>query len=77
MKDTDLPLDSEKQICAHADMSDGIPRGICHGDSGGPLVTDGVQYGIVSYNYGDCGSVEYPDVFTRVAHYIDWIEDKL
>lgn len=30
MKDTDLPLDSEKQICAHADMSDGIPRGICH-----------------------------------------------
>ncbi|KAK7132894.1 hypothetical protein R3I93_019217 [Phoxinus phoxinus] len=49
----------------------------CQGDSGGPMVcTDaaGVSYvwGIVSW--GDkCGEPNYPGVYTKVAHYFDWI----
>ncbi|XP_067228354.1 complement factor I-like [Chanodichthys erythropterus] len=49
----------------------------CQGDSGGPLVckdASGVSYvwGIVSW--GDkCGQANYPGVYTKVAHYFDWI----
>ncbi|XP_043088489.1 complement factor I [Puntigrus tetrazona] len=49
----------------------------CQGDSGGPLVcTDasGLSYvwGIVSW--GDkCGEANHPGVYTKVAHYFDWI----
>ncbi|XP_047533321.1 serine protease persephone-like [Vanessa atalanta] len=66
---------SEEQICA------GDPQGLrdtCQGDSGGPLQglteRDG-QYrlvGITSFGRG-CGS-PVPGVYTRVSHYLDWIE---
>ncbi|XP_014599693.1 PREDICTED: chymotrypsin-2-like [Polistes canadensis] len=46
-------------------------EGACHGDSGGPLVANGVQVGIVSYGH-PC-AVGYPDVFTRVYSFVDWI----
>lgn len=46
---------------------------VLQGDSGGPLVTDGVQIGIVSFGV-PCGKA-YPDVYTRVYHYLDWIND--
>lgn len=49
----------------------------CQGDSGGPLVcTDagGVSYvwGIVSWGE-KCGEAHFPGVYTKVAHYFEWI----
>ncbi|KAI4500260.1 hypothetical protein M0802_004677 [Mischocyttarus mexicanus] len=46
-------------------------EGACHGDSGGPLVDNGVQVGIVSYGH-PC-ALGYPDVFTRVHSFVDWV----
>lgn len=51
----------------------------CQGDSGGPLQafhgnsTKAHIVGVVSFGIG-CGK-EFPTVFTRVAHYIDWIAE--
>ena len=51
-------------------------KGSCQGDSGGPLIintgTGPEQVGIVSWGYG-CAAEGYPDVYTRVSEYIDWI----
>ncbi|ROK74140.1 Complement factor I [Anabarilius grahami] len=49
----------------------------CQGDSGGPLVckdASGVSYvwGIVSWD-DKCGEPNYPGIYTKVAHYFDWI----
>ncbi|XP_010777813.1 hepatocyte growth factor activator [Notothenia coriiceps] len=48
----------------------------CQGDSGGPLacVRHDVSflYGIISWGDG-CGRSDKPGVYTKVTHYIDWI----
>ncbi|XP_047663469.1 complement factor I isoform X3 [Tachysurus fulvidraco] len=49
----------------------------CQGDSGGPLVCEdatGVSYvwGIVSWGE-KCGEAGFPGVYTKVAHYFEWI----
>ncbi|KAF5298664.1 hypothetical protein FQA39_LY11740 [Lamprigera yunnana] len=46
-------------------------RGACMGDSGGPLVYNNAQVGVVSWGI-PCAK-EYPDVFTSVATYLQWI----
>lgn len=46
-------------------------QGICHGDSGTPLVVGNELVGIGSWAV-ECGTGS-PDVFTRVANYVDWI----
>ena len=54
----------------------------CQGDSGGPLVyrefsTDPwYLVGLVSFGTKDCGN-SVPGVYTRVAGYLDWIEQNL
>ncbi|XP_049851591.1 brachyurin-like [Schistocerca gregaria] len=61
-------------ICALGNP-DGSP---CSGDSGGALVykaSDGVwtQVGIVSFGSDTGCENSYPEVFTKVSHYLDWI----
>lgn len=46
-------------------------KSICLGDSGAPMVLDNVLIGLSSY-YENCTD-EYPDVFTRIDSYTDWI----
>lgn len=67
---------SEGQCCA---FDPEAKNDACQGDSGGPL-----QYftgksstlarivGVVSFGIS-CGT-ELPSVYTRIAHYLDWIE---
>uniref|UniRef100_A0A7S1WR80 Peptidase S1 domain-containing protein n=1 Tax=Alexandrium catenella TaxID=2925 RepID=A0A7S1WR80_ALECA len=65
-------FDPNSQCCA-GDYDGNMHYPGC-GDSGGPLLAqDGgrwAQVGMVSYSYG----VPYPDVFTRVSNFRDWIE---
>ncbi|XP_055596422.1 CLIP domain-containing serine protease B4-like [Uranotaenia lowii] len=66
----------ESQMCAGAEKG----KDTCQGDSGGGLVAqvDGYyyEYGIVSWGRG-CGQRDIPGVYTRVASYLDWIEDNI
>lgn len=43
------------------------------GDSGGPLVFKGKVYGVVSFSGERCGDRRYPDIYTRISNYIDWV----
>ncbi|XP_022669631.1 serine protease 30-like isoform X2 [Varroa jacobsoni] len=54
-------------------------RGTCHGDSGGPLMCrlhNGRWYlaGITSFGSG-CAKRGFPDVYSHVPHYIEWIHE--
>ncbi|KAM6041331.1 serine protease 57 [Chlamydotis macqueenii] len=48
-------------------------QGVCAGDSGGPLVFKGKVYGIVSFSGQRCGDRRYPDIYTKISNYIDWV----
>ena len=69
-------------LCANEpnpDSSDTFGEDSCQGDSGGPLfltqstLNDSPQLGITSFGY-DCGDHTVPGVYTRVSHFLDWIE---
>ncbi|CAH1992414.1 unnamed protein product [Acanthoscelides obtectus] len=49
--------------------------GACNGDSGTALIVDGVQVGIASFITNLCGTSNkrYPNVYSRVSSYYDWI----
>jgi len=67
-------FDTDREVCAgkYTVPDSQYPR--C-GDSGGPLLAqdsgEWVQVGMVSWTYG----FPWPDVFTRVSAYRDWIEE--
>ncbi|KAK8405229.1 hypothetical protein O3P69_001653 [Scylla paramamosain] len=48
----------------------------CNGDSGGPLNKGGRTYGITSFGSAAGCEKGYPAAFTRVYHYLDWIQEK-
>ncbi|XP_015741878.1 serine protease 57 [Coturnix japonica] len=48
-------------------------QGVCAGDSGGPLVLKGKVYGVVSFSGERCGDRRYPDIYTRISNYIEWV----
>ncbi|XP_036322969.1 mite allergen Der p 3-like [Rhagoletis pomonella] len=53
-------------------------KGQCSGDSGGPLLYQGhIQLGIVSWSIKPCTVYPYPGVYTKVSHYIDWIQENV
>ncbi|XP_050331523.1 serine protease easter-like isoform X1 [Bactrocera neohumeralis] len=67
------------QMCA------GGKKGVdsCRGDSGGPLIGLGTTgrgrtyyflIGIVSFGPTSCGLEGWPGVYTRVGHFVDWIQ---
>jgi len=56
--------------------------GSCTGDSGGPLVCRSAAgnwnlVGLASFGGSDCTKAGVPRAFTRVDHFIDWIEEKM
>lgn len=48
---------------------------ILQGDSGGPLVFKDKVYGIVSFSGERCGDRRFPDIYTKISNYIDWVHD--
>ncbi|XP_022120271.2 phenoloxidase-activating enzyme 1 isoform X2 [Pieris rapae] len=66
----------DKQLCAGGIFA----KDSCKGDSGGPLMkrTGDIwtSIGVVSFGYG-CGRDGWPGVYSSVASYMDWIQDKL
>lgn len=55
-------------------LSSAEKEGVCRGDAGAAVVDDsGILIGIVSFFFGNCGTT-YPDVSTRTAYYLNWIE---
>ncbi|XP_061724483.1 trypsin, alkaline B-like [Cydia pomonella] len=47
-------------------------QGMCMGDSGAPMAIGQVLVGVSSF-YKGCGDPTFPDVFTRIDRYTDWI----
>jgi len=74
---------ADSKLCA-GDKND---IGACLGDSGGPLVTlekaDDNRYryhliGVVSSGYSKCHTIKgFPDVYTRVTYFDQWIRDNI
>ncbi|GLV43595.1 snake [Carabus blaptoides fortunei] len=68
---------SDSQICAGG--RDDV-RDTCKGDSGGPLLIPTEFHSALHYVVGvtsfgkPCGNPNTPGVYTRVSHYIPWIE---
>ncbi|XP_051765535.1 mast cell protease 1A-like isoform X2 [Ctenopharyngodon idella] len=50
--------------------------GSCRFDSGGPLVCGNTAVGITSFAYVKlCNSPDYPNVYTKISSYLEWIDN--
>lgn len=69
---TQKTVNQNSQLCLYSNGKD-----TCQGDSGGPVYCSeqGKNHicGIVSYGM-ECARPNTPGVYTRVAHYVDWIK---
>ncbi|XP_048486951.1 trypsin CFT-1-like isoform X2 [Plutella xylostella] len=63
---------ADSMLCAA--LLDVGGAGICTGDSGGPLVYNEVVVGVTSFSM-TCDDSFYPQVFTRVSSYTNWINN--
>lgn len=52
-------------------------RSTCQGDSGGPLVSanSGALIGLTSFGAAKGCHLGYPQAYTRIASYLEWIEE--
>lgn len=68
---------SDEVVCTETDG-----KGVCQGDSGGPLTIwkkrrhRFVQVGLMSFSK-NCSQKGYPNVHTRVSHFVPWIRQIL
>lgn len=86
MQYTELRVISNQECANEFDVvTDGVlcakglrDETVCSGDSGGPLVLKNTQtvVGITSFGPADGCETNIPGGFTRVTHYLDWIEVK-
>jgi len=84
LRQVDVPIMSNSDCNSiYGNIGDGIicidaagGKGTCNGDSGGPLNYNGATYGITSFGSSAGCEKGYPDAFTRVNYYLDWIESK-
>ncbi|XP_025986025.2 chymotrypsin-2 isoform X1 [Solenopsis invicta] len=67
-----MTVHQDEQVCAYNPSSE---KGSCQGDSGGPLTVNNELVGLVSWAYL-CADQTYPTVFTRVFHYLNWIDEQ-
>ncbi|XP_022217939.2 serine protease easter [Drosophila obscura] len=63
------------QLCGAANSNE------CHGNGGGPLMLfkngSYLLAGLISFGPVPCPNPNWPDVYTRVASYVDWIQEQL
>lgn len=75
-KQLPVGVNGDSQICAGSRFE---KKDTCKGDSGGPLQIKeqciSTIVGVTSFGRG-CGNIGVPGVYTRVSHFIDWIEDR-
>jgi len=84
LRQVDVPvMDNDSCDAVYGIVGDGVVcidatggKGTCNGDSGGPLNHNGMTYGITSFGSSAGCEKGYPDAFTRVNYYLDWIEAK-
>merc|ERR1711872_68208 len=67
---------TDSMICAGDIEQGGIDS--CQGDSGGPMIDakTKVLVGVVSWGIG-CADAKHPGVYTEVAYFVDWINEKV